>query len=304
MLVGISLAPVTQGPTWVLRSLFTDFTGTSIKWDRNSDGQVFIYHNTAWTNTNSLSAMQLISPVHNAILRNNIFRSNEYTFEENPTGSTGNDWNYNNWHTTRGPGLPHFKWEDEDYYSIAALCAATGLECDGHEDMPGLNDPLIGDFTLIPTSTNIDWSLAIPGINDEFSGAAPDLGAYEFTNDSPLVIVSSTPADANPTSAPSVNFTVTFSAPVTGVDMVPPYDDFALTISPEIVGASITSVAPLSETTYVVTVHTGSGNGIVRLDIIDDDSIFDSGGRALGGWGIGNGSFSAGEVYVVNKPAP
>jgi hypothetical protein len=30
-LVGISLAPITHGPTWVLRSLFTNFTGTSIK---------------------------------------------------------------------------------------------------------------------------------------------------------------------------------------------------------------------------------------------------------------------------------
>ncbi len=50
MLVGISLAPVTMGPVWVIRSTFSNFAGRSIKWDRNSDGWVLIYHNTSWTN--------------------------------------------------------------------------------------------------------------------------------------------------------------------------------------------------------------------------------------------------------------
>ncbi|HJR81909.1 MAG TPA: right-handed parallel beta-helix repeat-containing protein [Anaerolineales bacterium] len=210
MLVGVSLAPVTQGPTWVLRSSFTSFTSTSIKWDRNSDGLALIYHNTSWTNTNGLSAMQLISPVHNTVMRNNIFRSNEYAFEEAPTGSTNNDWNHNNWHTTRGPGLPHFKWEDVDYYTIAALCAATGLECNGHEDFPGLADPVGGDFTLMPSSLNIDRGILIPGINDGFLGAAPDIGAYEFAFVPTPTALSSLSENLNPGS--TFNPTFIFSS--------------------------------------------------------------------------------------------
>lgn len=44
--IGISIAPVTQGPTWVLRNTFTNFTGRGIKFADNSDGIVLIYHNT------------------------------------------------------------------------------------------------------------------------------------------------------------------------------------------------------------------------------------------------------------------
>ena len=301
MLVGISLAPITQGPTWVLRSSFTNYSGSTIKWDRNSDGVVLIYHNTGWTNANNPNAMGLISPVHNAVLRNNIFQSNGYAFEEVPTGSTGNDWNNDNWHTTRALGTPHFKWENIDYSTVSALCAATGLECNGYEDSPGLTNPSGGDFTLLSSSPNIDRGVVIPGINDGFAGNAPDVGAYEFAFDPPPTVSASVRADTNPTNAGSVNFTVTFSESVTGVDILPPFNDFGLVTSSGITGAAITSVSPISGATYTVSVNTGSGNGTVRLDVIDNDSIIDSGGQPLGGAGVGNGNFTGGEAYTINK---
>lgn len=179
MLVGVSLAPVTQGPAWVLRSLITNYTGSSFKWDRKSDGVVLIYHNTSWTNIKDLNAMSMISPVHNAVMRNNIFQGNGYAFEEPFIGSTGHDWNYDNWHTTRGPAGPHFKWEKISYNTLVEFCAATGLECNGYEDPPEFINPSGGDFTLLPSSPNIDRGVIIPGINDNFKGNAPDVGAYE-----------------------------------------------------------------------------------------------------------------------------
>ncbi len=180
-LVGISLAPITQGPTWILRSTFTNFTGTSLKWDLKSDGVVLIYHNTFWTNAPDLNALSMISPAQNAVMLNNIFQGDGYAFAEPFTGSTGQYWNYDNWHTTRGPDQPHFMWEKVPYQTIAALCAATGLECNGYEDSPGLTDPGHGDFTLLSSSPNIDRGVVIPGINDDFTGRAPDVGAYEFS---------------------------------------------------------------------------------------------------------------------------
>jgi hypothetical protein len=300
MLVGISLAPITQGPTWVMRSLFTNYTGTSIKWDRKSDGVVFIYHNTSWTNVKDLNAMSMISPVHNAVMRNNIFQGNGFAFEAPFTGSTGHDWNNDNWHTTRALGGAHFKWENVTYDNIAKLCAATGLECKGFEDLPGLTNPGGGDFTLLSSSPNIDRGLLIPGINDQFSGKAPDVGAYERVFDPPPAVVSIVRADANPTSAVNVNFTVAFSEPVTGVDA----NDFGITIDPAITGAFITSVTSVSNTTYTVGVNTGSGNGSVRLDVLDNDSIVDAANNPLGGAGAGNGSFISGDSYTVEKTVP
>jgi hypothetical protein len=301
--VGVSLAPITQGPTWVLGNLITNYTSLSLKWALNSDGRVFIYHNTGWTNVANVSAMNLITPVRNSIIRNNIFQSSAYSFLEVPTGSAGNDWNNNNWHATRGSG-PHFKWEGVDYRDIVQLCTATGLECSGHAALPGFVNPGAGDFTLLPSSPNIDRGVVIPGINMNFHGSAPDLGAFEFSSNLPPLVKASARADANPTTAASVNFTVTFSEPVTGVDIAPPFSDFQLVSSPAIASAAITEVFPVSGTTYTVRVNTGSGNGTLRLDVVDDDSIMNGAGQPVGGVGAGNGNFQTGEEYTINRSVP
>jgi hypothetical protein len=303
-LVGISLAPITQGPTWVLRNTFNNYTGKAVKWDRNSDGVVLIYHNTSWTNTQISNGMDLISPVHNAVMRNNIFQTNGYAFQEVLTGSTGHDWNHDNWYTTRGLDSSHFKWENVAYNTIAQLCGATGLECNGYEDFPGLSNPGGGDFTLLQASPNIDRGVVIPGINDNFSGNAPDVGAIEFVIPSPPTALSIIRSNPNPTNAAIVNFTVTFSEPVTGVDGLAPFNDFALITDPAIVGAYITSVSMVSGTTYTVEVNTGLGKGSIGLNLVDDDSIVDTTGNPLGGAGTGNGSFITGEIYIVEKGSP
>lgn len=299
MLIGISFAPITQGPTWVMRNSFASFTGSSIKWASNSDGIILFYHNTSWTNASGLNAMSTITATHNAVMRNNIFQGNGYAFEEVSTGSSGHDWNRDDWYTTHA--TPHFKWENVNYNNIAQLCAGTGLECNGYEDAPGLTNPSGGNFMLLSSSPNIDRGIVIPGINDDFKGNAPDIGAYEVTTVSFPKVLSSVRASANPTNATNVNFTVTFSSAVTGVDIVAPFSDFGLTIGSGIAGAFISSVTPVSGTTYTVNVNTGSGNGTIRLDVIDDDSVVDSGAHPLGGAGAGNGNFITGEVYTVSK---
>lgn len=296
MLIGVSLAPITQGPTWVLRSTFTNFTSSPIKWASNPDGIVFFYHNTSWTNTANVNGMSLITPIRNTVMRNNIFQGNRYAFEEIRTGSTGNDWNNDNWYTRVSSG-PHFKWENVDYSAIAQLCAATGLECNGYEDPPGFTNPNGGDFTLLPSSPNIDRGILIPGINDDFKGSAPDVGAYEVAFDPVPKVLSVTRADINPTNAAGVNFTVTFSEVVRGVDI----SDFKPVSSQGITGASVIAVTPVSGTTYTISVNTGSGNGTLRLDVIDNDSILDSASQPLGGVGADNGSFITGAEYTINK---
>jgi hypothetical protein len=55
-------------------------------------------------------------------------------------------------------------------------------------------------------------------------------------------------------------------------------------------------------TTYTVSVNTGTGSGILRLDLSDNDSIVDIATNPLGGSGAGNGSFTAGESYTVSNP--
>lgn len=114
----------------------------------------------------------------------------------------------------------------------------------------------------------------------------------------PPVVSSITRANPDPTNAASVNFTVTFSAAVTGVDV----SDFSLTAT-GVTGAAVTGVSG-SGNTYSVSVSTGSGDGTLRLDVVDDDSIINSSSTPLGGAGAGNGNFTSGQVYTIDKTPP
>jgi hypothetical protein len=106
-------------------------------------------------------------------------------------------------------------------------------------------------------------------------------------------------AASSPTNAGSVSWTVTFTRPVTGVDT----SDFALAAS-GVSGASIAGVTG-SGATYTVTASSGTGNGTLGLNLVDDNTIRDAAnnGSKLGGNSMGDGNFT-GEVYAIDKTPP
>ncbi|MBI5944622.1 MAG: hypothetical protein HY864_09650 [Chloroflexi bacterium] len=118
---------------------------------------------------------------------------------------------------------------------------------------------------------------------------------YTVDNVAPTV-VSSVRASGNPTSTPTVAFTVTFSEVVTGVDR------FDFSLSPTVAGASITSVGGTGAT-RTVTVNTGTGSGTLRLNVLDNDTIVDGYFNQLNGTTTGT-TFTAGESYTVDKVPP
>ena len=120
-------------------------------------------------------------------------------------------------------------------------------------------------------------------------GSACDMGAFELDNFPPTVS-SIILASANPTSAFSVKFTVTFSEPVTGVDAA----DFSLTTT-GISDATVSGVSG-SGNARTVTVNTGTGDGTIRLDIPVGATIADPAGNSLI-----NLPFTDGQTYIVNK---
>jgi surface-anchored protein len=101
--------------------------------------------------------------------------------------------------------------------------------------------------------------------------------------------------DPNPVSGSPVRFEVTFSEAVTGVTI----DDFVLDAS-GVVGAAINSFSG-SGNTYTVTANVGTGEGTLRVRVVDNDSIVDTSGFQLGGVGIGNGEFAYGQGYTVRS---
>ena len=67
---------------------------------------------------------------------------------------------------------------------------------------------------------------------------------------------------------------------------------------------TVQSVSPASgpAASYTVTVTAGTGEGPLRLDLVDDDSIRDLSGNRLGGSGIGNGAQTGDTVTVHRGP--
>ncbi len=160
------------------------------------------------------------------------------------------------------------------------------------------------------TSTSVNISGLNPGTSYTWqvqavnNGGLTDAdGGVEWTfttavlDTTPPVVSSIVRAGASPTAAAAVDFTVTFSEAVTGVDET----DFAVTPS-GVSGAGVSGVVGSGDT-YTVTVNTGTGNGTLRLDLIDDDSIQDTASLPLGGTGSGNGNFTTGQMYSIIKTA-
>jgi Lamin Tail Domain/RTX calcium-binding nonapeptide repeat (4 copies) len=106
-----------------------------------------------------------------------------------------------------------------------------------------------------------------------------------------------TRTNPNPTSASSVSYTVQFSEAVTGVDAT----DFELVTS-GISAAKITQVIGTDDT-YTVEVDTGTGDGTIQLNLVDDDSITNGLMVPLGGMGVNNGN-TTGERYDFDRTLP
>jgi DNA/RNA endonuclease G (NUC1)/fibronectin type 3 domain-containing protein len=136
--------------------------------------------------------------------------------------------------------------------------------------------------------------------NGTIIDAAGNALAGVFTSGTPYTIDKTAPtvssvtaADATPTNAATIHYTVTFSESVTGVDAA----DFSLTNS-GVAGTSITNVAGIG-TTYTVTVNSGTGDGTIRLDLNSTGTgITDAVGNAI------SGGFTTGTPFTIDHTAP
>jgi hypothetical protein len=135
----------------------------------------------------------------------------------------------------------------------------------------GSHNETWGNLTLDIDSNVLDGVVAVP---------------YAFP-----FVSSITRVQGNPASAMTVNFAVTFSEPVIGVDA----NDFRLDVSGGITGASITNVSG-SGSIYTVTVSTGFGNGGLGLEVPASATITDEAGNPLEDL-----PFAGGQTYTIAR---
>jgi len=188
VLMGISLAPVYDGPVYAIRNLIyrtgvgnNDYTGSPFKFNSGygQSGPMYLFHNTADAALPGNNGLYIKAPGtwKQIYARNNVWAGTAYALENyntsQPISLDYDDlWNGNSGDLVR--------WDSTRYATLADFTAATSQEPHGLSVEPSFADAGSGDYTLDPASDLIDAGVIIPGINDDYIGAAPDIGAFEY----------------------------------------------------------------------------------------------------------------------------
>jgi hypothetical protein len=190
VLVGISLAPVFEGPLYAFRNLIyrtgagnSSFRGYPFKFNSGSakSGKVYIFHNTSDAVLPGNHGFDIRSPGSWDLVysRNNIWIGSEYAFS-NANTSQPLDFDYDNLYTSF-PGEFAW-WAGQHITSLPEFRVATGQELNGFDLAPGFANAANGNYALSHGSNMIDKGILIPGINADYRGMAPDIGAFESAN--------------------------------------------------------------------------------------------------------------------------
>lgn len=177
---GMSMAPVSQGPMYVLYNTFTNYRRGGFKFSISGVGHIWIMHNTLTSSVSGTAAVHPSGPYANVHWRNNIMVGNGAASVSDDAGESGVgcDFDGDLLHSNY-PSL--FRWKGVNYSTLAAIRSATGFEVGGRSGDPMFVSAVAGDYRLRTGSPAIDGALRIAGINDAFLGAGPDMGALEFT---------------------------------------------------------------------------------------------------------------------------
>ncbi len=189
--MAFAVAPAAPGPTYFVRNIAYNFgntrtsqqdgyTASGLKINSGFStpiGPILLYHNSFVTAAPGTEAMNLLAGGNTTFIRarNNIFSGTRYVLEK--TNIVNLDWNFDLLYTSDAARF--VKWQGTNYANLAALQTAQNQEINGVNAPPQFVNPASGNFQLAATSAALDRGAILPGINDNFSGAAPDLGALE-----------------------------------------------------------------------------------------------------------------------------
>ncbi|HJN11047.1 MAG TPA: hypothetical protein QF564_20330 [Pirellulaceae bacterium] len=191
----LSTQPFYGGPVYLIRNEAYSITAHNFKLNNYPAG-ILAYNNTV------CCAGQGFTPP--AIWQNGHFRNNLFMGGRGYAMETGSPTPYStlDYNGYRRNSVERFiKWIDSDrnigrYQSIAELTRATGLEQHGlqvdYNIFTRAGPPQEGktymrsdyDLRLKPQANCVDAGALIPQVTSNFSGTAPDLGCYEYGQDS------------------------------------------------------------------------------------------------------------------------
>lgn len=193
VLSGISLAPVMEGPVYVFRNLIcrtgagnNPYPGLSFKFN-NSDGisgSIFLFHNTCHAAKEDTDGLAIYAPGEwaNIYSRNNVWAGTRFAISNENTAQPL-DFDYDCLWTTMKDELVYWEGLAEPHLvTLEQFRAALGHEIHGINQEPAFAHPASENYAPAAGSPLIDAGQIIQGINDDYSGAAPDIGAFENLN--------------------------------------------------------------------------------------------------------------------------
>jgi hypothetical protein len=167
-----SIAPAGPGPFFFLRNVLVEYNESGVKFNtapgRGLIRNVYYYHNTfiPWEfNDRGILTLWAGTPSKNIVFRNNIFagRLRAFSFQG----------------VAHRPNMDYDLWYAKGVKQAKRKFKQAGLAWETHGVFA---DPeLTRDYALKPGSAAIDHAIALPGINNNYYGAGPDLGAIEYS---------------------------------------------------------------------------------------------------------------------------
>jgi hypothetical protein len=198
--IGLSAQPSLGGPVYYIRNVMYNIILCPFKLERHSVGNIFL-HNTCIKVGDGFRAPHQQNHYFRAVFKNNLTLGG-------PGGGKHGRWSAGTgqavylpgWNSTcvfdyNGVGTYQTPFEglvaDKSFNDLDGLHELTGGGHSVRVDLGVFTGPVEfpepayperepPDLTLKPGSAAVDAGIAIPGINDSYTGKSPDLGAYEL----------------------------------------------------------------------------------------------------------------------------
>jgi hypothetical protein len=194
--VHIATAATSMGPLYIFRNVFGESRvshqdrsgGAMIKTGMNvveingekvstGLGYRFIFHNTALQPNGALDVFSG-HELHNAVTRNNIFYSRGRAYPSD-SGEPRNDFKNDLTGGYLGGGMVRTMFLPSDLMEWFLSPFVKKIQWGRIESVRNGKTVAITDPVVDAPNPAIDKGVRLPGFNDEFTGAAPDIGAYE-----------------------------------------------------------------------------------------------------------------------------
>lgn len=210
---GLSAQPVFGGPAYFIRNVLYNIpNGCALKFMSKPAG-LYVFHNTIIAENGNRQTFS------NAHFRNNLFLGTDApkrAIAAFPNATSYSTFDYNGYRLNKAGGdqlvwigpaegeLRNYNIDNKDakgYSSLKEFANATRQELHGVEvdydiffkmKMPdaktphAVYEPLGIDFRIKPASKAVDKGILLPGINDNYKGKAPDIGALEAGEEEPV----------------------------------------------------------------------------------------------------------------------